>query len=268
MNGQFDIGDIPPLRYFLAVSLAFGLLFGLTTPDADDGLAILAIAQWVFQTLIAVLVIIGCQLGLARIPGFSAWSLWVQLILSGVIGAVLLTPLLSLLDQWTDTAGALRDTGLLRLWTSEFFGAAPAIVSAWLAMNLPFILGYRIRSTSPADDATSETLSEASTASIIEKIPRERRGELFYMEAELHYVKVVTSQGASLILYNLKDAAAELNTEVGMLCHRSFWVAFDAIDSFNRKGRQGLITLVDGTVIPVSRTKVGLVSAALKNRAT
>ena len=83
------------------------------------------------------------------------------------------------------------------------------------------------------------------------------------LKSELHYLQVVTDSGSALILYNLSDAVAQMPPALGMTVHRSYWVAFDAIEAFNRRGRQGELRLVNGERVPVSRNRLAEVEQAL-----
>ena len=76
------------------------------------------------------------------------------------------------------------------------------------------------------------------------------------LKSELHYLQVVTDRGSALILYNLGDAIDELPPDAGTLVHRSYWVAWNAIEDFVRRGRQGELRLRDGSRAPVSRNRV------------
>ena len=93
------------------------------------------------------------------------------------------------------------------------------------------------------------------------------RGRPLLIKSELHYLKVVTERGSGLVLYNMDDAVDALPADAGMQVHRSDWVAFDAIDRLQRRGRQGELILRDGERVPVSRQRYRQVSEALSARA-
>ena len=81
-----------------------------------------------------------------------------------------------------------------------------------------------------------------------------------FIRSELHYIHLQTTEGKALVLYSLRDTAAALG-ERGFQPHRSYWVAYDAIRSFERKGRQGELVLVDGSRVPVSRRQLDAVGS-------
>lgn len=94
-------------------------------------------------------------------------------------------------------------------------------------------------------------------------LPPERQGKILFLKSELHYLKVVTELGSTLILYNLGDAIAQLTAESGLSVHRSYWVALDAVDELVRKGRQGELRLSNGQSVPVSRNRLNEVTKRL-----
>ena len=97
-------------------------------------------------------------------------------------------------------------------------------------------------------------------------LPRAYRGLPLVLKSELHYLQVVTDCGSGLILYNLSDAVEALPAETGLLVHRSYWVAFDAIGALERRGRQGELILFNGERVPVSRGRLADVAEALQAR--
>jgi DNA-binding LytR/AlgR family response regulator len=89
----------------------------------------------------------------------------------------------------------------------------------------------------------------------LERLPLRLRGaELYAIEAEDHYLRLHTSRGQDLILMRLGDAVGELEGLEGAQAHRSWWVARCAIADVRRGDGRAVLTLKDGTEVPVSRT--------------
>ena len=89
----------------------------------------------------------------------------------------------------------------------------------------------------------------------LERLPLKLRGaEIWAVEAEDHYLRLHTSKGQDLILLRLADAVAELDGIEGAQVHRSWWVARDAITDARRGDGRAVLTLKDGSEVPVSRT--------------
>lgn len=60
----------------------------------------------------------------------------------------------------------------------------------------------------------------------------------------------------------LSDAIKETAPVAGMQVHRSHWVALDAVASATRKNGKPVLTLENGTEVPVSRTYLDAVRSA------
>jgi hypothetical protein len=85
------------------------------------------------------------------------------------------------------------------------------------------------------------------------------KGSLLAVQAQEHYVRAITSEGALCTLYRFGDALRELEGLSGLQVHRSFWVA-DAGVAALKNGRRGLrIVLRNGEQVPVSARHAALV---------
>jgi hypothetical protein len=85
------------------------------------------------------------------------------------------------------------------------------------------------------------------------------KGPVLAVQAQEHYVRVVTAEGAVTTLYRFGDALRELEGLSGLQVHRSFWVA-DAGVAALRSGKRGLkIVLRNGEQVPVSARHAGTV---------
>ena len=88
---------------------------------------------------------------------------------------------------------------------------------------------------------------------LVERLPPNLRGPLVCLKMEDHYVRVHTTRGSTLVLMRLGDAMAEAAPTPGAQSHRSWWVAADAIEGFERAGRAGQLRLKNGLTAPVSQ---------------
>ena len=119
---------------------------------------------------------------------------------------------------------------------------------------------------------SSPTLAPAGSAlsppRILARLPLRLRGaRLLALEAEDHYLRVHTDAGSDLILLRLADAIAEADDLPGARCHRSWWVARDAVMAVNRTGGRIILDIAPmaaaATIkVPVSRSYVGELRAA------
>ena len=76
------------------------------------------------------------------------------------------------------------------------------------------------------------------------------------INSQQHYILISTSEKTELIRSPLKSAIKALNAENGLQVHKSWWVRRDCIAFIKRNNRDFKITLKNGTIIPVSRTRI------------
>lgn len=88
---------------------------------------------------------------------------------------------------------------------------------------------------------------------LLARLPLDKRGALVSLSVQDHYVDVVTTRGRDLLLMRLSDAIAEAEGCPGLQVHRSHWVALNQVRAARREGARGVLTMVDGREIPVSR---------------
>ncbi|MGC1496780.1 MAG: LytTR family DNA-binding domain-containing protein [Sulfitobacter sp.] len=88
----------------------------------------------------------------------------------------------------------------------------------------------------------------------LRRIPLAQRGPLIRIEAQDHYLNVITNKGSALILLRLNEAVAELGKVNGLQVHRSHWIYLDAVMDHRRSQGRDLLVMSDGTEVPVSRS--------------
>lgn len=88
----------------------------------------------------------------------------------------------------------------------------------------------------------------------LSRLPAALRSDIIALEADDHYVRVHTLHGTALILMRLADAAALIDSRLGLRVHRSWWVAKDGVRALERTPGRTIVRLVDDTEIPVGRT--------------
>ncbi|WP_022702571.1 LytTR family DNA-binding domain-containing protein [Pseudorhodobacter ferrugineus] len=104
-------------------------------------------------------------------------------------------------------------------------------------------------------------------AAILDRLPFDKRGEIVALSAEDHYVRIVTTKGAALVLMRLSDAVKEVGDTAGLQIHRSHWVAVHQVKDVKRAGDRAEVLSSDGTNRPISRSfipaaqKAGLLPA-------
>jgi hypothetical protein len=86
--------------------------------------------------------------------------------------------------------------------------------------------------------------------------------EVMALQAEDHYVRVITDKGNVLLRYRFSDALQEVRALPGVQVHRSHWVATSAIERVETNGKCYNLHLRNGAVVPVSRSNIGVLRAA------
>jgi DNA-binding LytR/AlgR family response regulator len=135
-----------------------------------------------------------------------------------------------------------------------------------LQLNFSNVSSSQPVKTIPQDVSTDEANDKTSQSenAFITKFTKLIGTDIIYMMSELHYVRVVTSKGETLVLHNLKDAIEELTAKYsGIQTHRSYWAATKHIESIKEKNGHSSLVLSMGKIIPVSRRKLGEVKAFL-----
>lgn len=98
-----------------------------------------------------------------------------------------------------------------------------------------------------------ENEADAHTG-FMRRLPVEKRAPLIRLEAQDHYLNVVTQAGSALILMRLQDAVDALAGTQGLQVHRSHWVSQTAVVAHRRDKGRDFLVLSNGDSIPVSRS--------------
>ncbi len=101
---------------------------------------------------------------------------------------------------------------------------------------------------------TPEIPLEHPQTTFLRRLPLDRRGPLIRLEAQDHYLNVVTQKGSALVLLRLQVAVKALQDVDGFQSHRSHWVAKDDVTKHRRVQGCDFLVLISGDEIPVSRS--------------
>ncbi len=86
--------------------------------------------------------------------------------------------------------------------------------------------------------------------------------EILALEAQDHYLRVHLPGKDALIHMGLNAAIAAIRTDIGIRCHRRWWVAHSAIDCLERDGASYILRLNSGQICPVGRSYIAAVRSA------
>ena len=103
-------------------------------------------------------------------------------------------------------------------------------------------------------DISSRTPRDPDRCPLQSRLPKEKRGILYAMVAQDHYVEMITNKGSELVLMRLSDAADLANPQFGMRIHRSAWISLFGIEALSKNGRRRYVTLRNGRELPVARS--------------
>ncbi|MFK7751417.1 MAG: LytTR family DNA-binding domain-containing protein [Sedimentitalea sp.] len=232
-------------RFLIIAGVVLVGLFSMLMPDISGGLSgPYIVAFWSVHIFAALFILQAVQMLVSHV-----WTgaPWVQIAVSGAIGALLFTPLAAWLDVLfgVDEITDDRDETWIELLASEFTGLAGIVLLVWIALNATRLV--RIEPAEPQKKAKPEP-------AFWQRVPKAMGRDLVALSAELHYLRVITTQGEALVLFPFGQAVAQLEGHVpGQQIHRSHWVALAHIARLERKGQGAICHTVNGLALPVSR---------------
>lgn len=278
---------------YLAACVA-GLVLVLTwlgpAPSAGLG-TVQRLFFWAAHVLPAAILLQGAQIVLARNHRLSRLPPLVQVGLAGLAGAMLFTPVALVLDIALDPPNAADDPAEplpLRLAMEFLFLSGPLVLS-WALINAPALFGPAsvrrpviarpqardasdLAAMTPPPDATGAaapaekvpdaTGADSGRAELFNRLPRQLGHDILALSAELHYLRVYTPLGNTLILFAFGRAVEAMGSS-GLQIHRSHWVSFAHVADVVTKGGRSLCKLDTGLELPVSRANRRALRAAL-----
>ena len=154
------------------------------------------------------------------------------------------------------------------------FQVASAISVLWFATNVFFerVLGIRrfsyeqapaVEPIEPREVPVTIPHSRSYVPPFAARLTTAKFSEIVALEAEDHYMRVHSSHGSELILYRLRDAVCELDPDIGIQTHRSFWVRRSAIKQLMSSKHGHSLVLVTDLRIPVSVSRLNQVKDAM-----
>ena len=115
----------------------------------------------------------------------------------------------------------------------------------------------------PEDRAEPAPGTLPTRSKFLDRVDPEIGRDIIFLKMSDHYVEVVTAKGRCAILMRFADAVAELDG-TGVRVHRSYWVAYRHVNGWARRNQRTVLRLDGGHMVPVSRTYLDAVRAALE----
>lgn len=238
--------------FLLWAGLATSIALAALAPSASEGLSPpMGLAYWLTHVFLALAILAAAQAALQRIAWLDGASPWLIVALAGLLGALVFTPVAYGLD-WIFPTIADEDDLIVRPILTDLIDELGDIILPflliWTGFNATRLL--QIESGSPASDNAPETSERDHFWSLI---PTKLGRDVIAMSSELHYLRVYTSKGNTLILHAFGRALDHLSDVEGMRVHRSHWVATDHVQALRREGEKVICQLDNGIELPVSR---------------
>ena len=159
---------------------------------------------------------------------------------------------------------------IIAYYPYRVLGYAAIGAPIWCLVNLPwyqFQAGVADALASPAPKPAEEVAERRAADAerpprFVAKLPHAKRGPVWAVTAEQHYLRIYTTRGDDLVLMRFSDALDELRIYEGLQIHRSHWVAGAAVKGLVTEGARLFVLLKNGVKLPVSRPNYAAAKAA------
>ncbi len=276
INGTV-LGVAPMKTSLLILGGGIAVFCTLIEPEVSAGLSLLPrFAFWVSHVALGLLGIVLASLILGRCWPHNQWSLILTIGLTGMLGTLLATPGLLLVEtffpeeideEWLDVFGR---QGWWQAVLAEYLQVLPKLLPIWYLVNLPLLFNKPVlhplhQSSEPEAEALSEqALREEAMRQrreqLFAKLPEVIGRDLVAISSDLHYLNVHTTLGKFLLLGSLKHYVEAFGDE-GVLVHRSNWVAKRHVEKVRTSGEEAYCLMTNGLKVPISRSKKKQVKA-------
>ncbi len=285
LNGT--VFGVAPMRVTLPLAgLMLTVLFVAMEPAATAGLNFVERSVfWVLHVGVGLGGIVTASLVIRQLT-FARWHPGLLILLAGVIGAFIVTPMFLVLEfllpaymidtDGSDALDAFAARGVGHAVIAEYLEVVPLLVTAWAAINLPLFLGPRGRPTASGgpDGGNAEvgederdTLLDPAKEQFFGKLPEALGRDLVAISSDLHYLHVFTTRGQTMIIGSLRDAALTFADE-GMLVHKSHWVCHRQVIRYAPAAQRAHCIMSTGIKVPVSRRRRAQVKAMYGDAST
>jgi len=176
-------------------------------------------------------------------------------IVSAICGGVCAGPFVTLYVLFMNTQITMLGFGIL----SGFWSLLLVCTMISIAGTIIFLVLFE-EFRNPFE---SEWGKNKDAPNLLTRLEPGKRGPVLSLQAQGHYIEVVTTNGSQLVLMRLKDAIRELDDSAGRQVHRSWWVSKNAVKDVRRIKGKPQLTLPDGKTVPVSKFNLTEVKAWL-----
>lgn len=179
-------------------------------------------------------------------PWVRGLGRWVRGFIVSAIFATVYAPLVYGITFWLEARGLTTIVPICVMWIATFLS------------SLTESAGWTLMKGAPPQQTPADTTP--TPARLLARLGPGHPGPILALSVRDHYVVVSTAQGETSLLMRFADAMAELDEVAGMQVHRSHWVAFAAVRGVARTRSKTFLQLVDGRLVPVSRSYLGAIA--------
>ncbi|MEQ3745391.1 MAG: LytTR family DNA-binding domain-containing protein [Henriciella sp.] len=223
-----------------------GFAIGIFGPfgQADRFLPVERIGLWVAYLALGLPLIYCARSLISRTLNDPPWML------TGLFSAIITSiPIL----LWVEALGVAQGRGLPSSISDWTWSAGEVLLTAFCVACSFDIYSQLTKASSNSDALRRQTNDSALT---IEQLIEPNAGLIYGFCAEGHYTRIYGQFGERFIHRSFSDLISRTTTLKGAQVHRSWWVADGAVESFNRTGSAGELTLVNGLKVPVARRRL------------
>lgn len=274
------LGRAPLKSGFALTALGLTILFTLMEPESSDSLDFFQrLLFWFLQITAALLGLMFASYVTTKMPQ-KHFPLYFLLLVSGLLGAVLVSPIFASIDYWfpgledepDSWIDMLDQQGPIYRVISEFLEVTPGIITIWFLINIPLLLNvtYKLpseKNNPPPQNNPRQTENELEIEKLkklrtefYDRLPVALDRDIISISSELHYVNVKMTKGNTLILGALNQIAEVLDDD-GVLIHRSHWVNKNHVIRVHISGNKAWCEMSNGARLPISRSKRKLVKS-------
>lgn len=276
INGTV-LGVAPIKTSLLVMGGLISVFCTLIEPQVSAGLSFLPrLAFWVSHVTVGLSGILLASLILSRCWPQKKLSLLVTIGLTGMLGTLLATPGLLLVEEffpeeideeWLDVFG---QRGWWQALLAEYLQVLPKLLPTWYLINLPLLFNKPVLNPlppseepdgpPPGEQARREEEMRQRREQLYQKLPEVIGRDIVAISSDLHYLNIHTVLGKILVLGSLKHYVEAFGDE-GILVHRSNWVAKHHVVKVRTSGDEAYCVMSNGLKVPISRSKKKQVKA-------
>lgn len=180
---------------------------------------------------------------LNRVSGVLLPAHWPRMAVGAFAGCVGVLPMMGLVALANAAAG-------LGLPQAGFWGLFPYVAPTVIGVSALVHLLVTPADTGPA--APSSVLQSG----LFSRLPAALGKDIIALQAQDHYINVITPHGHGLILMRMSDAVQDLAGLPGMQVHRSWWINLDHVNGLEKTETGGAqLVLTNDLYIPVPKSR-------------